>query len=150
MAEEKSLTTGKRPWWMTTGGRQPWGDVWVDRLWPEWSRLHGGEYRTNFDVYEKDGTYHLEADLPGVNKDDVSINVDRNLVTVSGKKESKKEEKGKNYYVRESSCGSFSRSFQLPYEIDEANVDATLKDGVLTVVMPPKESGKSRKIKVKG
>jgi HSP20 family protein len=150
MAEEKSLTRGRRPWWMTTGAREPWGDVWFDRLWPEWHRWYGEEYRASFDVYEKEGTYHLEAELPGVDKDDISISVDGKLVTVSGKKSSKKEEKGKNYFVRESSFGSFSRSFQLPYEVDEASVDATLKDGVLTVVMPPRESAKGRKIKVKG
>jgi HSP20 family protein len=71
------------------------------------------------------------------------------MVTVSGKKETEREEEGKNYYVRESSYGSFSRSFQLPYDVDDAKVDATLKDGVLNIVMPPKASAKRKKIEVK-
>jgi HSP20 family protein len=152
MAEERSLTErrGRRPWWMTTGAPAPRGDVWFDRLWPEWPRWYAEEFTPALDIYEEEGTYHLKAELPGISKDDISIDVDGNLVTVSGKKESEREEEGKSYYVRESSYGSFSRSFQLPYDVDEDKVDATLKDGVLDVVMPPKESAKRKKIEVKG
>jgi HSP20 family protein len=146
---EKSLSVSKRPWWMTPFGREPTGDVWSDRLWPEWSRWQGEEFSPSTNLYEKDGSYHLTAELPGIKKDDVSITIDGNVLTVTGKKESEKEETGKNYYMKESRYGSFSRSFRLPEEVDESKVDASLKDGVLKVSIPVKEGAKSRKVKIK-
>ena len=140
----------RRPSWMTPYGQEAMGDVWFDRLWPEWSRWQGEEYSPTFDFYEKDGKYYLIADLPGVNKDDISINVENNIITVSGKRESKKEEKDANYYVRETSYGSFSRALRLPAEVDEDSVDASFKDGVLKVEMKTREGAKARKIEIKG
>jgi len=139
----------RRPSWMTPWGEEGMGDVWFDRLWPEWQRWQGEEYTPNFDFYEKDGKYHLTADLPGVKKDDISVNVENNVLTVSGKRESEKEEKEANYYFKESTYGSFSRSVRLPTDVDEGSVDATFKDGVLKVEMKPKESTKARKIEIK-
>lgn len=106
--------------------------------------------RPSFDFYEKDGHYHLTADLPGVNKDDISIDIDGNVLTVSGKKSSEREETEADYYLKETSYGSFSRSLRLPAEVDEEDVDATYKDGVLKVVMKPKDGAKARKIQIKG
>ena len=146
---EKSVSVSRRPWWMTPFGREPMGDIWSDRLWPEWSRLQGEEFSPSTNLYEKDGKYHLTAELPGIKKDDISITIDANVLTVTGKKESEKEEKGKNYYVKESRYGSFSRSFRLPEQVDETKVDAKLQDGVLTVSIPVKADAKSRKIEIK-
>jgi len=147
---ERSLSSSRRPWWMTTYGREPMGDVWTDRLWPEWPRQWGEEYRPSMDLYEKEGKYYLTAELPGVQKDDISITVEGDVVTLSGKKASTKEEKGANYYVSESRQGSFSRSFRLPEKVDEKTVDARFKDGVLTLELPVKETEKTRKIEIKG
>jgi HSP20 family protein len=133
---------------MTPGGEQPMGDVWSDRLWPEWPRWQGEEYSPSFNIYEKDGNYMLEAEMPGIEKDDISINIDKDVITISGKKESKHEKKDTSYYLKESRYGAFSRSFQLPSEVQEDKVEAKLKDGVLNVVMPPKESVKRRKIEI--
>jgi len=139
----------RRPSWMTPYGQEGMGDVWFDRLWPEWLRWKGEEYTPTFDFYEKDGKYHLSADLPGVKKEDISINVENNVITVSGKRESEKEEKEANYYFRETTSGSFSRSLRLPSEVEEDSVEATFKDGVLKVEMKPRESAKARKIQIK-
>ncbi len=149
--EERSLERrrSRRPWWMTPFGREPMGDIWSDRLWPEWIRWQGDEYSPTFNLYEKEGAYHLTADLPGVNKDDISIDIRDDIVTVSGKKESSTEEKDVNYYFKESSYGSFSRTFRLPGEVDETHVDASFKDGILTLKMPVNESSKRRKIEIK-
>jgi HSP20 family protein len=146
---ERSLTSGRRPWWMTTYGREPMGDIWSDRLWPEWPRQQGEEYRPSVDLYEEDGKYFLTAELPGVQKDDINITVEGNVVSLSGKKSSKREKKEANYYFSESSWGAFSRSFRLPENVDENNVDARFKDGVLTLELPVKESEKTRKIDIK-
>ena len=146
---ERSLTRSRRPWWMTPFGREPMGDVFSDRVWPEWPRAWGEEYEPSVDMYEKDGKYYLTAELPGVQKDDISINVEGDVVTLSGKKESKREEKDASYYFSETRQGSFSRSFRLPQSVDEDKVNARFKDGVLTLEIPTKETEKSRKIEIK-
>jgi HSP20 family protein len=135
---------------MTPFGREPMGDVWSDRLWPEWPWRQGEEFEPSFNLYEKDGNVHLTAELPGVNKDDISIDVQDDILTISGKKESSKEEEGANYYLKESSYGSFSRSFKLPGPVEGDQVDASFKDGVLRLKAPIKESAKSRRIQIKG
>ena len=109
----------RRPWWISPWGDEALGDVWSDRLFPVWQRMKGEEWVPTFNFYEEDGNYKLEAEIPGVNKEDISVTIDKNVLTVSGKKESKVEEKKANYYLKESSYGSFSRSLRLPGEVDE-------------------------------
>jgi HSP20 family protein len=133
---------------MTPFGSEGWGDVFFDRLWPEWRRDLGEEWTPAVNFYEKEGNYYLTADLPGINKDDISVTIDGGYVTVSGKKESSKEENDANYYRKETRCGSFSRSFKLPGDVHEDKVDAAYKDGVLTVLLPKKEDSKTKKIMV--
>jgi len=133
---------------MTTFGREPFGDVFFDRLWPEWRGDTGEEVTPSIDFSEKDGKYYLTAELPGINKEDISITVEDGYVTVSGKKEDNKEEKGSDYYLKETRYGSFSRSFRLPGKVAEDKVDATYKDGVLTVVMPHEEEAETKKIEI--
>jgi HSP20 family protein len=140
---------GRRPSWMTPLGREGWGDVFSDRLWPEWQRDMGEEWTPRMTFYDKDGKYHLTAELPGMSRDDVSITIDKGVLTVTGKKEVKKEEEGADYYLRETSYGSFSRSFRLPSEVEETKVEANFKDGVLSVEMPHKKEPSSKKIQIK-
>ena len=137
-----------RPWWMTTFGREPLGDVYFDRLYPEWRRDSGEEVTTNIDLSEKDGKYYLTAELPGIEKEDISITIEDGYVTLSGRKEEKKEEKGSDYYLKETKSGSFSRSFRLPGKVDEDKVNASYKNGVLTVEMPHEEEDKTKKIEI--
>lgn len=139
----------QRPWWMTPFGREPMGDVFFDRLWPEWPRDMGEEWSPSMDFYEKDGKYFLSAELPGMSKDDITVTVDKGVVTVTGKKETKKEEKDANYYLKETTFGSFSRSFRLPGDIEEDKVNATFKDGVLALEMPHKKESARKKIAIK-
>ena len=76
------------------------------------------------------------------------MTIDNGVITLTGKKESEHEEKGSEYYLKETRYGSFTRSFRLPGEIKEETVDAAYKDGVLTVVMEKKEDSKTKKIEV--
>ncbi|MBW2217826.1 MAG: Hsp20/alpha crystallin family protein, partial [Deltaproteobacteria bacterium] len=80
--------------------------------------------------------------------ENISITVEDGYVTLSGKKEEKKEEKGSDYYLKETRYGSFSRSFRLPGKVAEDKVDANYKDGVLTVEMPQEEEAKTQKIEI--
>lgn len=137
-----------RPFWIMPLGDELWGDVWFDRLWPEWRRHLGEEVRPNVDFYEKDGKYHLTAEVPGLTKDDISVSIDKGFVVVSGKKETTKEETEVDYYVKETRTGSFTRTFRLPGEVDEDKVEARYKDGVLSVIIPRKEESKTRKIEI--
>ena len=133
---------------MTPFGHEGFGDVFFDRLWPEFRRDMGEEWSPSVNFYEKGGKYYLTVEVPGMKKDDISVTFENGCVTISGKKGSEKEEEGADYYMRETGHGSFCRIFRLPREVDEEKVDATYKDGVLTLVMPHKEGSKSKKIAI--
>jgi len=97
-----------------------------------------------------DEAYSIRMELPGVDEDDIHLTVENGTVTVKGEKKSEREEKGDTWYFSERQFGSFERSFRLPADADEGNVNAALKDGVLTVTLPrkgPKESA-ARRVKI--
>ncbi len=144
------IRKGRRPSWMTPFGEEGIGDAWLDRLWREWPRFKGEEWVPTLNFYEKEGVYYLTAEVPGVTKDDLNLTIDNNIVTISGKKEAKKEEEGANYYLLESSYGSFSRSLRLPGEVEEGGVEASFKDGILLLKMPQKKAPEAKKIKIEG
>jgi HSP20 family protein len=151
--EDKTMTLSlsrafRRPSWMSPYGMEGMGDVFFDRLWPEWRRDEGEEWTPSVNFFEKDGNYHVTADLPGISKDDLSVTFEDGTITISGKKVSSKEEEDANYYMKETHYGSFSRSFRVPGEVHADKVEATYKDGVLTVILPKSEESKTTKIEV--
>lgn len=89
---------------------------------------------------EGEFAYHIDVDLPGVKKEDISVKVENNVLTLKGERKTKEEVKKEDYYQCESSFGSFSRSFTLPSNVDAENVHAENKDGVLEITLPKKES----------
>jgi HSP20 family protein len=100
---------------------------------------------------EGEYAYHVEVDLPGIKKEDIDIDVENNVLTISGERKTKKEVKEEDYYKIESQYGKFSRSFTLPEKVDTENIHAESKNGVLEVIVPKlkKEEKKAKKIKVK-
>ena len=142
------LSRKRRPWWMTPFGREPLGDIFFDRLWPEWKRDMGEEITPSVDFVEKDNKYLLTAELPGLKKDDISISVEDGFVTISGRREDTSEKEEGEYHVKEMRYGSFSRSFRLPRKVLEDKVEATYKNGILTLVLPLAEEEKTRKITI--
>ncbi|MDD5211685.1 MAG: Hsp20/alpha crystallin family protein [Sulfuricurvum sp.] len=100
---------------------------------------------------EGEFAYHIDVDLPGVKKEDISVKIDNNVLTLKGERKSKKEVKKEDYYKMESSFGSFTRSFTLPNNIDAENIHAENKDGVLEITLPKKEikHETAKQIKVK-
>ena len=102
----------------------------------------------NVDIFESENEVVVKAELPGVNLKDVEINVEKNVLTVSGERKLEFEEKKENYHRVERAHGSFSRSFSLPQLIDEDKIEADYKDGVLTVHVPKHEKAKPRQIKI--
>jgi HSP20 family protein len=85
---------------------------------------------------EDKDAYHIELDLPGVKKEDVEISVDKNILTIKGKREVKKEEEKNDYYRVESAYGTFARSFTLPEKVDVENIKAANENGVVEITIP--------------
>ncbi len=83
--------TFRKPFWVTPFGTEGRRDFFSDRLWPELLRDKDEDLAPNIDFIEKEGKYFLNAELPGLKKDDISISIEDGYVTVSGKKEINKE-----------------------------------------------------------
>jgi len=88
------------------------------------------------DVSESDQQLMVRAELPGVDQNDVEITLNDDVLTIRGEKKAEQEDKQENYHVMERSYGSFARSIRLPFTADPDQVQATFKDGVLTVTLP--------------
>ena len=101
------------------------------------------------DVKQDDKAYSVSADMPGVKKDDIHVQVDGNLVTIDAEVKKEKEEKKDERVVRsERYYGKLSRSFTLDTEVDETAVDAQYADGVLKLTLPKKAKSNAKKIAV--
>ncbi|WP_297432008.1 Hsp20/alpha crystallin family protein [Sulfurimonas sp.] len=98
---------------------------------------------------EASDAYYIEIDLPGVKKEDVDVSVDKNVLTISGKRESSEEVKEDDYYRVESAYGKFSRSFTLPENVDVEKIQASSEDGVLEITIPKQEVIKDSTKKIK-
>jgi HSP20 family protein len=101
------------------------------------------------DVTESESALEARVDLPGVNPDEIDIQLSGNLLTVSGERREEKEEKGRTYHRIERRSGSFSRCVSLPCAVQEDEVAADCRDGVLTITLPKTDEAKSHKIEVK-
>ena len=103
----------------------------------------------DFEVKELKDAYLFKADLPGVKDNDIEVTVTGNRLNITGKREEEKEEKAENYYMRERSYGSFTRSFTLPEGADTNAIHADLKNGVLTIAIHKAPEVQAKKISVK-
>jgi len=115
------------------------GGLWsVDRVTP------------SLDLAESNNALEVRMDIPGMEAKDIEIQVNANVLTVSGERKEEREEKGKTYHRVERRVGAFSRSVTLPCPVKEDAVDAQYKNGILTIKLPKTEEAKARKITVKG
>jgi len=118
---------------------------------PTFGNHFNTEFSPRIDITEKDGDIRVEAEIPGVKKEDLKITVKDNVLTIEGEKKREEEKEEKNYYRIERSYGVFSRSFVLPENVDTNNVEAKFKDGVLIVdlkkALPKKIEEKEIKVK---
>ncbi|MEQ8153878.1 MAG: heat shock protein Hsp18 [Clostridiaceae bacterium] len=108
----------------------------------------GGNFKV--DLKETDDKYLIEADLPGVKKEDIKVDIKDNYLVINAKREESKEDKKENYVRREKHYGEFTRSFYVD-NIDENTIDAAFKDGVLKITLQKLAKGKeeTKKIEVK-
>ncbi len=100
------------------------------------------------DIYESGEEIVVKAEVPGIARDDVVVEVKDGILTLRGERKFAKEQDAENYHRIERSYGTFVRSFALPSSVDPEKVHAALKDGVLEVKLSKKEEAKPRKVKV--
>ncbi|MFO1518681.1 MAG: Hsp20/alpha crystallin family protein [bacterium] len=100
------------------------------------------------DISEDKEAVKFRAELPGLKKEDVKINVREGVLTLQGERKFEEEKKDENHYRIERSYGVFARSFTLPTSVDESKIQATMKDGVLEIRVPKKPEAKEKEISI--
>ena len=115
------------------------------RLWTEEPAME-----MRLDISERDDAYLVKADLPGVKKEDISVRIDGNVVQIDAECRQEKETKAESGKVLRSEryYGALSRTFSLGHDVDDAKVDATYADGVLTLRLPKKAESAAKRIAV--
>ena len=103
----------------------------------------------SIDVYEEKDSVVVKAELPGMTKGDIEVNLEGENLTIKGEKKEDTEVKEDNYYRRERSYGSFLRTVALPSEVKQDEVKASFKDGILEIRMPKTEAAKKKSVSVK-
>ena len=100
------------------------------------------------DIIEREDALYLVADMPGADEETIDINVEKNLLTITGKM-SKQEFEGYQQVLDEFDSGDYQRCFSLSNEVDQSGIEATMKDGVLRLFLPKAKEAVPRKIKIK-
>jgi HSP20 family protein len=100
------------------------------------------------DVTEDECNFFIKAEVPGFNKDEVTLHVEDGRLSLKAEHKEEKEEKEENYHLRERRYGSFVRTFILPDDADGEKVAAQVKDGLLTITIPKREEVKPKRIEV--
>jgi HSP20 family protein len=106
-------------------------------FWPPTGLMH--EVSMTCDIYEDNGNIVVKAELPGMKKEDIDVEIAGDVLTISGEKKKEEKVEEKNYYRMERSLGAFSRSFSLPASVQTEKIKAHFKDGVLEVIIPKTE-----------
>ena len=124
----------------------------IDRLFDDVSRNIPGLAATampSMDISETDKVIEITAELPGLEKKDVELNVTDNLLTIRGEKKNEREEKNKDYHLVERSYGSFSRSVELPPGVKVEDIAAEIANGVLKVTVQKPIPKQAKQIEIK-
>lgn len=160
-AEEKAVAT-KKPSEIVSRVEdiENWMERFMDDMWRRpFPSLFGGDRwlpirplsirMPSIDVYDEKDSVVVKAELPGMKKEDIEVNLAGENLTIKGEKKEDKEVKEDNYYRRERSYGSFVRTVALPCEVKSDEIKASFKDGVLEIQMPKTEESKKKAISVK-
>lgn len=161
-AEEEKAVTTKKPSEIVSRGEEleHWMERFMDDFWrrpfpslfgrDRWLPIRPLSIRIPaLDVYEEKDSVVVKAEIPGMKKEDVEVNLAGETLTIKGEKKEDKEVKEDDYHRRERSYGSFLRSVGLPCEVKSDEIKASFKDGVLEIRMPKTEEAKKKSISVK-
>lgn len=106
-------------------------------------------FAPNIDISETDKQYLIDVEVPGIDKKDIELNVERNTLTISGERKFEKKEEGRTYHKVETSYGTFSRSFTLPENIDTETISASYNNGILSITVEKSEQMMKKQIEIK-
>lgn len=109
----------------------------------------GVDWAPRADVSETDVGFCITAEVPGIKREDVKINIEDHVLSIRGEKKQEKDEKSETFHRIERFYGSFSRSFSLPENVDEEKIEAVFNDGLLTLTIPKTEVEKPKSIEIK-
>jgi len=107
------------------------------------------EWMPAFDMSETDKELIVKGEVPGMDKKDINITVSDGMLTIRGEKKHEKKEENEQYHHVERRYGAFSRTMRLPHEVEADKVDATYKEGVLSIRLPKSEAVEPKKIEIK-
>ncbi len=123
-------------------------DRWYDSMVRRFFAPEVRNWMPAIDIAENNGNIEVRAEIPGVNKDDLKVTVEGDVLSITGERKQESETKDKKYHRIERYYGKFSRTINLPYPVEADKVKATYKDGILTVTLPKPESAKTKEIEV--
>ncbi len=132
----------------------PYRGLLSNRLWNSffgpgfWGEEDESAFLPSVDVIENEKDYCIRAELPGIRKEDVHVNFEGGVLTLSGERKQNKDDKDARYHRVESCYGHFSRSFTLPGDTESDKINAEFKDGVLTVRIPKSKSANPKEIAI--
>lgn len=129
-------------------------DEWFDELWRGWPSLFDSDarrplLRPAMDVVENDKEVVIRIDLPGMKPEDVKIELEDDVITISGEMGDTIEKEDDRYHYRERSYGAFQRSLRLPNTVDKDKVEASFENGVLNITLPKLPQAQPKQITVK-
>lgn len=114
------------------------------------TRNDDSEGQLTIDVYQTDNDIVIKSTIAGVKPEDLDVNINNDMITIRGERKQDEQVAPENYYYQECYWGTFSRSVILPIDIVPDKVEASMKNGILTIRMPKADSTKSKKIQVRG
>ena len=123
-------------------------DKLVNQVWGETPTFKEFGSTPRVDIAENEQAFILQAELPGMKREEISVSLEDGVLTLSGERKTENEKEGPNYVHRERNTGSFKRTFRLGKEVKADKISAAYKDGVLTVTLPKAEEVKPRQIEV--
>jgi HSP20 family protein len=145
---------------MTLVRWKPFGDIIsmhdkINRLFEDAYHKDVGKYQDSLaswypatDIFETKDDYVFKLELPGLSKEDINIEFSDNTLSIKGERKEEKEVKKENYHRIESYTGTFSRSFNLPKNVDANKINATMKDGILELRIAKAEEKKTKAIPI--
>lgn len=102
---------------------------------PSLRNEYSSSFNPKIDISEDDKHLYVDAEIPGIKKEDLKVTIQDNIITIKGEKKREEEKKEKNYYRNERCYGTFTRSFTLPAEVNSEKIDAKFEDGTLKITM---------------
>jgi len=121
----------------------------MDEFFNEAIADRASSFSPSINISESENHFNIEVEIPGMKKEDININIENSVLTVSGERKDETEEKNRTFHRVETRYGSFSRTFQLPDHVNDEDIEATYADGVLKIQLGKREEKLKKQIAIK-